>query len=204
MKQWSVFFIALMALTACSTLGSKHYDPDTPQAKSAKLLEDHKKELASTVALSLVYYCKNATWPPQNTIASRNAKLSKSFLSLQNYTDDTGQYHIQFKLKAPEDAGLDINHNPEWFITIPNPPSSEWTKQAIYVPVKLEGSSGGEPLDNIKPDRQFRAECKPNEAWAAWQPEIGVKRFQDRLKAENEKEADTKIATANPLTTSLS
>lgn len=190
----TAFLLAACLLTACSGSGMQHYPSNTPQAKSAKLLDDHKMQVASAVALSLVYYCKNENWPPQNTLASRNSKLARSFLTLQNYTDNKGEYHIRFKLKAPVGSGLDATNNPEWLITIADAPSGAWAKGPVYVPVNIKGTSAGEELKNIKPSRQFKAECKPDNAWAAWYPETDVQRFEEHLKAENALEAQTKIA----------
>lgn len=157
-------------LFACAT-GSHSYSANTPQAKSAKLLDQHQMEVASIVALSLVYYCKHDKWPPKNTLTSRDRKLSRSFARLTNNTNKNGTYQMRFKFKLPANSGLDIAHNPEWIVSIPHTPSSAWSKGPIYVPVTVEGSTAGQRLNNIDSSQRFKAECKPYSAWAGWSPE---------------------------------
>ncbi len=169
--QYVCLLITSLLLVACAMSGSR-YASDTPQARSAKLLDAHQTEVASAVALSLVYFCKNDSWPPQNTLASRNSKLANAFLTLQNYTDKKGIYHIRFKLKAPTSSGLDPIYNPEWIVSIPHKPSAGWAKAPVYVPVTIEGYSAGQQLKNIKRTHRFKAECKPDAAWATWSANI--------------------------------
>lgn len=154
-----------LLVTACAT-SSSSYSANTTQAKSAKLLDDHKMELASIVAMSFIHYCKHHNWPAKNTLAKRNRKLAQSFITLQNYTDSHGIYHIRFKFKAPASSGLNATTNPEWLVSIPQTPSAEWTKAPVYVPVTIEGKSAGQKLSNIKSSQRFKAECQSASSWA--------------------------------------
>lgn len=151
----------VLMLTGCTHGSNQAYPPNSPEAKSGKLLSDRKLQVSSLVALSSIYYCKHNQWPPTNTLKSQNYKLSQSFSSLQNYTDKAG-YHIRFVFKQ---SPLDATHNPQWLLSIHNTPSSRWHKEAVYLPVYIQGISAGKTLKNIQSPQQFKVECKPNSAW---------------------------------------
>ena len=155
------FVASALVLTGCTHYADHTYPSNSPEAKSAKLLADHKLQVSSLVALSSIYYCKHNQWPPKNKLKSSNYKLSRSFSNLQNDTDENG-YHIRFMFKQSE---LDPIHNPQWLISIRNTPSSRWHKEAIYLPVYIQGVSAGKPLKNIQSPQQFKVECKPDSAW---------------------------------------